>query len=198
MTTCAARRALSALTLRIPLGSYSGSGGAQALDELDRRMADPVRHNDQVLTRSQYTKPEPVIIYGPHVTSQPTNTLLYVNGTTTPGAGTYANPTTLADATSRHTTNAFIVLNSHGGPIPGGATLQPGQTLVAGGETFTVEGEFSHAKFTHLFDPSTNVTLIPATAGGNVLNARHTTRTFTALRSRAISATPSTARTSIT
>ncbi len=166
------------VTLRIPLGSYSGSSGAQALDELDRRMTDPVRHNDQVLTRSQFTKPEPVIIYGPHVTSQPTNTLLYVSSTATTGVGTYANPTTLADATGRPTTNAFIVLSSKGGPIPGGATLQAGQTLVAGGETFTVEGEFSHTKFTHLFDPSTNVTLIPATPGGNVLNLANNTSLY--------------------
>jgi hypothetical protein len=163
-------------TLRIPLGDIGG--GAQALDELDRRMTDPERRNDTVLTRGQYDKPEPVIIYGPHVTSQPTNTLLYVTGTTTTGAGTYANPTTLVDATSRHTTNAFIVLDSHAGPIPGGATLQAGQTLVAGGETFTVEGEFSHAKFTHLFDPSATPTLIPATAGGTVLTLANNTSLY--------------------
>jgi hypothetical protein len=166
------------VTLRIPLGSYSGSSGAQALDELDRRMADPVRHNDQVLTRAQYTKPEPVIIYGAHVTSQPTNTLLYVDGTAAASAGTYAHPTTLPDAVSRHTTNAFIVLDSKAGPIPGGVTLQPGQTLVPGGDTFTVEGEFSHAKFTHLFDPSTTPTLIPGTAGGNVLTLANNTSLY--------------------
>ena len=165
-------------TLRIPLGNFSGSAGAQALDELDRRMVDPVRRNDTVLTRAQYTKPEPVIIYGAHVTSQPTNTLLYVDGTTTASAGTYANPTTLADATTRNTVNAFIVLDAKGGPIVGGATLQPGQTLVPGGQTFTVEGEFSHAKFTHLFDPSTEVTLIPAKPGGTILTLASNTNVY--------------------
>jgi hypothetical protein len=168
------------LTLRIPLGAprSDGSSGAQALDELDRRMADPVRRNDQVLTRAQYTKPEPVIIYGPHVTSQPTNTLLYVDGTATASVGTYAHPTTLPDAVSRNTTNAFIVLDSKAGPIPGGVTLQPGQTLVPGGDTFTVEGEVSHAKFTHLFDPSTTPTLVPATAGGTVLTLANNTSLY--------------------
>jgi hypothetical protein len=161
-------------TLRIPLGDIGG--GAQALDELDRRMTDPERRNDTVLTRAQYTKPEPVIIYGPHVTSQPTNTLLYVDNTL--GVGTYANPTTFADAASRPTTNAFIVLTSKQLPIVGGATLQPGQTVVAGGQTFTVEGEFSHAKFTHLFDPSSNVTVVPATPGGNVITIASNTSLY--------------------
>jgi hypothetical protein len=161
-------------TLRIPLGDFGG--GAQALDELDRRMADPERRNDTVLTRSQFTKPEPVIIYGAGVKSQPTNTLLYVDNTL--GVGTYANPTTFADAAARPTTNAFIVLTSKQGPVMGGATLQPGQTVVAGGQSFTVEGEFSHAKFNHLFDPSTDVTLIPATAGGNVVTLASNTSLY--------------------
>ena len=154
-------------TLRIALGNFTGGGGAQALDELDRRMVDQERRNDMVLTRSEFTKPEPVIIYGTGVKSQPTNTLLYVDNTQ--GVGTYANPTTFADATSRNTTNAFIVLTSKQGPITGGGTLQPGQTVVAGGETFSVQGAYSHATFSHLFDPSTNVTLMPATPGANVI-----------------------------
>jgi hypothetical protein len=163
-------------TLTIPLGNFSGGSGAQALSELDRRMVDPERRNDTVLTRSEMTKPEPVIIYGPGFRSQPTNTLLYVDNTL--GQGTYANPTTFADAASRPTTNAFIVLTSKQGPITGGATLQSGQTVVAGGETFTVEGAVSHAKFTHLFDPSTNVTVVPATPGGNVITLASNTNLY--------------------
>jgi len=153
-------------TLRIPLGNFGG--GAQALDELDRRMADPERRNDTVLTLASYTKPEPVIIYGPHVTSQPTNTLLYVDNTQ--GVGTYANPTTFADAASRNTTNAFIVITSKQGPVStAGVTLQPGQTVVPGGQTFTVEGEFSHAKFVHDFDAATDVKLVGTDPTANVI-----------------------------
>jgi hypothetical protein len=154
-------------TLRVALGNFSGGGGAQALGELDRRMVDPERRNDMVLNRSEFTRPEPVIIYGNGVKSQPTNTLLYVDNTQ--GVGTYANPTTFADATARPTTNAFIVLTSKQGPIMGGGTLQPGQTVVAGGETFSVQGVYSHATFSHLFDPSTNVTLMPSSPGANVI-----------------------------
>src|SRR5215469_6113663 len=163
-------------TLTIPLGNFSGGGGAQALSELDRRMLDPERRNDSVLTRAEMTKPEPVIIYGQGVRSQPTNTLLYVDNTL--GQGTYANPTTFADAASRPTTNAFIVLTSKQGPIMGGATLQSGQTVVAGGETFTVEGAVSHAKFTHLFDPSNHVTVVPATPGGNAITLASNTSLY--------------------
>ncbi|HKD22281.1 MAG TPA: hypothetical protein VKB71_09715, partial [Rhizomicrobium sp.] len=154
-------------TLRVALGNFTGGSGAQALSELDRRMVDPERRNDMVLNRSEFTRPEPVIIYGNGVKSQPTNTLLYVDNTQ--GVGTYANPTTFADATARPTTNAFIVLTSKQGPIMGGGTLQPGQTVVAGGETFSVQGVYSHATFSHLFDPSTNVTLMPSSPGANVI-----------------------------
>lgn len=168
------------VALRIPLGDFTGSSGAQALDELDRRMVDPERRRDEVLTSWQYTKPEPVIIYGPHMTSQPTNTLYYVDNTL--GAGSYANPTTLHDATTRASTNAFIVITSKQGNVStslsGDGVMQTGQSIVGGGETFTVEGAASHAKFSHDFAPGTVNPTITTTLGDNVITLASDTNLY--------------------
>lgn len=155
-------------SLRIPLGAGWGQGG-QALDELDLRMVDQVRRQDNVLTEWQYSKPEPVIIYNGTVTSEPTNTLYYVDNSI--GAGTYADPTTPQDATSRSATNAFIVATDFDGPIVGtGATVQPGQTLVGPG-TFRVAGADSHKVFSHDFAPGSGTpTFVAASATDNVID----------------------------
>jgi hypothetical protein len=151
-------------TVRIPLDVVSGAG-AQALSDLDRRFVDPVRRNDNVLTQWEFNKPEPVIMYGPHMRSQPTNTLLYVDNTA--GLGSYADPTTLHDATTRttvgteHYENSFIVITSQQGDILVNSfakegQMQSGQSLVGGGETFHVKGTVSGTVFTHDFAPGTH------------------------------------------
>ena len=156
------------MSVRIPLGWGWGAGG-QALDEIDRRMVDPVRSQDNVLTQWQYSKPEPVIIYNGNVRSNPTNTLYYV-ADDTPGAGSYDDPTSLGDATSRGASNPFIVLTDFGGPITGGATVEPGTTIVGGGGTYNVAGVDTHLVFTHDFAPGSGTpTLYPDTPGGNIL-----------------------------
>ncbi|MBI3676885.1 MAG: hypothetical protein HY243_09760, partial [Proteobacteria bacterium] len=150
-------------TVRIPLDVVSG-GGAQALDDLDRRMVDPVRRNDNVLTQWNFSKPEPVIIYGPHMRSQPTNTLLYVDNSV--GLGSYPDPTTLHDATTRttvgteHYINSFIVITSKEGDVLVDTAakegfMQSGQSLVGGNETFKVHGTISGLTYTHTFAPGT-------------------------------------------
>jgi len=158
-------------TLRIPLGDVSG-GGAQALDDLDRRMADPVRRQDNVLTQWQFNKPEPVIIYNSTITSKPTNSLYYVEQRSGAAAGTYADPTTIQDATTRGSgNNAFIVLTD-----AGGSSIDAAGTTVAAGETVTGAGVFKirgangdTPVFTHSFAPGSGpVTLYAST--GNVLN----------------------------
>ncbi|HTQ13070.1 MAG TPA: inverse autotransporter beta domain-containing protein [Rhizomicrobium sp.] len=148
------------VTLRIPLGD-TGTG-AQALDELDRRMADPQRRMENVLTGSGFTKPEPVIIYNGTITSEPTNTLYYVQQQASAGAGTYANPTTLQDATARGPVNQFIVVTDKGGPVVGtGATVQTGETVVGGGQTFEVRGTaHPSAVFSHTFAPGSGTPTI--------------------------------------
>jgi hypothetical protein len=157
-------------TLRIALNDDSGAG-AQALDELDRRMADPERRQDNVLTQITQTKAEPVIIYNGSIRSQPTNNLYYARQQAAAGAGTYANPTTLQDATKRGPVNQFIVVTNKGGPVVAtGAVVQPGETVVGGGETFTVEGYYSHQKFTHDFAPGSGPpTFIAASPTANVI-----------------------------
>ena len=155
-------------SLRIPLGAGWGEGG-QALDDLDRRMVDEVRRQDNVLTTWGYTKPEPVIIYNGTITSEPTNTLYYV-ADDSPGTGSYTDPTSLAGATGGGATNPFIVVTDFGGPVTGGVTVHSGQTVVGGGNTFHVAGAVSGALFSHDFAPGSGTpTLTPATPGGNIL-----------------------------
>jgi hypothetical protein len=159
-------------TLRIPLGDMSGSG-AQALDDLDRRMADPVRRTDNVLTQWQFNKPEPVIIYNSSLTSKPTNTLYYAEQRSGAAAGSYADQTTIQDATARGGSgkNAFIVLTDAGGSTidATGTTVHSGETLTGAG-VFQVRGAGStYPVFTHAFAPGSGpVTL--GTTSGNVLN----------------------------
>ncbi|HEY2068319.1 MAG TPA: inverse autotransporter beta domain-containing protein [Rhizomicrobium sp.] len=157
-------------TLRIPLGD-TGSG-AQALDELDRRMADPQRRQENVLTSTGFTKPQPVIIYDSHITSKPTNTLYYAQQQGAPGAGSYAHPTTIQDATARGPVNQFVVMTDKGGPVVAtGTTIQNGETVVGGGQTFTVRGTTNPSvHFTHDFAPGSGTpTLVADTGADNVL-----------------------------
>lgn len=154
-------------SLHIPLGAGWGAGG-QALDEIDRRMIDPVRRQDNVLTQFVYSKPEPVIIYNSTTTSQPTNTLYYLDNTA--GAGTYKDPTTPQDATTRSATNSFMVATDFDGPIvTTGTTVQSGQTIAAPG-TFQVRGANSGVVFNHDFAPGSGTpTFVAASAADNVI-----------------------------
>ncbi|HEY8950740.1 MAG TPA: inverse autotransporter beta domain-containing protein [Rhizomicrobium sp.] len=159
-------------TLRIALGDISGAG-AQTLDDLDRRMADPVRRNDNVLTQWQFNKPEPVIIYNSTVTSKPTNTLYYAEQKSGAGVGSYADQTTIQDATTRGGAgkNAFIVLTDAGGSTidATGTTVRSGETLTGAG-TFKVRGANStFPVFTHDFAPGSGPVSL-GTTSGNVLN----------------------------
>jgi len=159
-------------TLRIALGDPSGAG-AQTLDDLDRRMADPVRRNDNVLTQWQFNKPEPVIIYNSTLTSKPTNTLYYAEQKSGAGVGSYADQTTIQDATTRGGAgkNAFIVLTDAGGSTidATGTTVQSGETLTGAG-TFKVRGANStFPVFTHDFAPGSGPVSL-STTSGNVLN----------------------------
>ncbi len=162
-------------TIRIPLGD-TGTG-AQALDELDRRMADPQRRQENVLSRTGFTKPEPVIIYNGHITSQPTNTLYYAQQQAAPGVGSYAHPTTIQDATSRGPVNQFVVVTDKGGPVNAtGTVVQSGETVVGGGQTFSVRGVDSGKVFTHTFAPGSGTpTLTAASAADNVITLDSTT-----------------------
>jgi hypothetical protein len=136
------------VSLQIPIG---GPDSDEDQDELDRRMVDPVRRQDYVLTEKTLGAPEPVIISNGHITSQPTNTVYYVDNTT--GAGTYADPTTLHDATARGPVNQFVVLTDRQGPVnASGVTVKSGETVVGPG-TFTVRGTISGRSFTHDFAP---------------------------------------------
>jgi hypothetical protein len=157
-------------TLRIALNDDSGPG-AQALDELDRRMADPERRQDNVLTQTIAGKPEPVIIYNANIHSQPTNTLYYAQQQATTGIGSYANPTTIQDATARGPVNQFIVVTDKGGPVVAtGAVVQTGETVVGGGETFKVRAVTGGPVFTHTFAPGSGTpTLTADSAADNAL-----------------------------
>src|SRR5579885_174615 len=158
-------------TLRIPLDSVLGGSAAQTLDEIDRRMADPVRRNDNVLTQWAFNKPEPVIVYGQHFRSQPTNTLLYVDNSA--GAGTLSYATSFSDATKRGAAdNAFIVGTSYQGTIKThGVHVASGETVAGGGETLTVKGANSGATFTHTFAPGSKTpTFTSGSATQNVFN----------------------------
>ncbi|HEX3810282.1 MAG TPA: hypothetical protein VHW02_11360 [Rhizomicrobium sp.] len=164
--------------LRIALGDSSG-GGAQALSDLDRRLVDPVRRRDNVLTATEYNKPEPVIIYGSHLRSNPTNSLYYVDNSQ--GAGSYSDPTTLNDAATRgRGQNAFIVATDFEGAVTtGGAKLGRGETLVGGGETFTVKGVNSGVTFTHAFAPgSGRPTLTAGSAKTNAIGLSSNTSVY--------------------
>lgn len=159
-------------TLRIALDDPSGSG-AQALDDLDRRMADPVRRSDNVLTQWQFNKPEPVIIYNATLTSKPTNTIYYAEQRSGAGAGSYADQTTIQDATARggDGANAFIVLTDAGGSNidAKGTTVKSGETLTGAG-TFKVRGANNPIPvFTHDFAPGSGAVAL-GTTSGNVLN----------------------------
>ena len=149
-------------TLRIPIDAVSGSG-AQALSEIDRRMADEPRRRDNVLTQWQYNKPEPVIIYNGTITSEPTNTLYYVDNSA--GAGTYADPTTLKDATDRGPVNQFIVLTDRDGAVNStGVTVQSGESVVGPG-VFDIRGAYTGAHFTHDFAPSSGPVTVTTADG---------------------------------
>ncbi len=164
--------------LRIPLDSGSGEGG-QALDELDRRMADPRRRQDNVLTQWAYNKPEPVIIYNGTITSEPTNTLYYVDNSA--GSGSYDDPTTFKDAVNtRGIHNQFVVVTDFEGAVnTQSAVVLPGDTVVGGGETFTVRGATSGETFTHTFAPGSGTpTLFTSVVGGNVVNLDPNTNLF--------------------
>ena len=159
-------------TLRIPLNDVSG-GGAQALGDLDRRMVDPVRRNDNVLTQYQFNKPEPVIIYNGSVRSQPTNTVYYAEQRSGTGAGTYTDPTTIQDAASRGPKNQFVVLTSQGGAKidAAGTVVQSGDTIVGGGPTpFKIRGVDSGTVFAHEFAPNSSPVTLTGNATSNVLN----------------------------
>jgi hypothetical protein len=161
-------------TLRIPLDDASG-GGAQALDDLDRRMADPVRRQDNVLTQWSFDKPEPVIIYNGTITSSPTNTLYYVDNTL--GHGSYANPTTLKDATDRGPVNQFVVLTDRQGPVSStGVVVQSGESVVGPG-TFEVRGVNSGAVFTHDFAPGSGPVTVTS-ANPNAITVDSNTNLF--------------------
>ena len=163
-------------TLRIALNDDSGPG-AQALDELDRRMADPERTQDNVLERTQANKAEPVIIYNGTITSEPTNTLFYAQQQAAAGQGSYAHPTTIQDATSRGPVNQFIVVTDKGGPVNAtGTVVQSGETVVGGGETFEVKGIGGGPTFTHTFAPGSGTpTLTASSAADNVLTVEGNT-----------------------
>jgi hypothetical protein len=152
------------VSLHIPLG---GNDSGSDDDEIDRRMVDQVRRNDDVLTRGGFTKPEPVIIYDAHITSKPTNTLYYVDNTA--GAGTYADPTTLKDATGRGPNNQFVVLTDKDGSTvnASGVNVASGETITGPG-TFTVRGEFSGKTFTHDFAPGSGPVSLSTADGINV------------------------------
>ena len=158
-------------TLRIALDDVSGPG-AQALDDLDRRMADPVRRNDNVLTQWQFNKPEPVIIYNSTVTSNPTNTFYYAEQKSGTGTGTYTDQTTIQDAAKRGAgNNTFIVLTDAGGSKidATGTTVKGGETLTGAG-TFKIRGaDSTYPVFTHDFAPGSGPVTLSAKSG-NVLN----------------------------
>ena len=167
-------------SLRIPIGAGWGEGG-QALDDLDRRMVDPVRDQGNVLTQWEYSKPEPVVIYNGSITSRPTNTLYYVQGGAS-GAGSYSNPTNLDDAATRSATNPFIVVTDFGGDVAGmdpGHTVTSGASIVGGGTSWGVVGYNSGATFTHSFAPASGTpTLVPQAPGYNVINLGDDTRLY--------------------
>ncbi len=154
--------------LRIPLGNSDDD----ATDELDRRMVDQVRRRDGVLTESGFTKPEPVIMSNGHITSSPTNTLYYVDNTV--GTGSYADPTTLKDATSRPAVNQFVVLTDKGGPVvASGVVLQPGETVTGPG-TFTVKGANTGTTFVHTFAPGSGPVTVKTTDANGITLASNT------------------------
>jgi hypothetical protein len=156
--------AFAGVELRIPLNYFDDVAPDQ--DDLDRRMVDDVRRRDGVTIAAGYSKPEPVIIYNGTITSEPTNTLYYVDNTL--GAGSYADPTTLHDATARGPVNQFIVLTDNDGPTVNASsvTVQHGETVVGPG-TFTVKGATSGALFTHTFAPGSG----PVTVTSSDTNA---------------------------
>ncbi|MBS0470649.1 MAG: hypothetical protein JSR60_06225 [Proteobacteria bacterium] len=154
------------VALRVPL-NVDNSDPAP-LDDLDRRMVDDVRRRDGVMIESGYTKPEPVIIYNGTITSEPTNTLYYVDNST--GAGSYADPTTFADATGRGPKNQFVVLTDREGNVNAtGVTVQHGET-VAGPGVFKVKGVDSGTVFTHDFAPHSGPVTV-STADGITLDS---------------------------
>ncbi len=149
------------ISLQIALGDQ---GSDEDQDELDRRMVDPVRRQDQVLVEKTFANPEPVILSNGHITSAPTNTIYYVDNTV--GAGTYADPTTLHDATQRGQPglNQFVVVTDRSGPTldATGTTVKSGETITGPG-VFTVTGAVSGRSVTHDFAPHSGPVTLAAT-----------------------------------
>lgn len=158
------------VSLQVPLGA-SGSNDPDE-DELDRRMVDPVRRQDNVLTEWGFSKPEPVTIYNGSITSAPTNTVYYADNTA--GAGSYADPTTLPDATSRGPVNQFVVAIDRNGPVNAtGTVVQSGETVTGPG-TFSVHGVTSGRTFSHDFAPHSGPVHLTTTGADGITLDSHT------------------------
>ncbi|HEY5237714.1 MAG TPA: inverse autotransporter beta domain-containing protein, partial [Rhizomicrobium sp.] len=152
------------INLRVPLNIDPSGGGAQVLDELDRRMVDDPQTQGNVLTHSEFNKPEPVIIYGGSGgRTHPTNTIFYVDNST--GAGSYPNPTTFSDATTRGGDDALIVITTKEGDVSGQGVLAPGDMVIGAGTTLTIRGAETGYKFTHTFAPGEHDSVLNVPAG---------------------------------
>ncbi|HSZ75100.1 MAG TPA: inverse autotransporter beta domain-containing protein, partial [Rhizomicrobium sp.] len=152
------------INLRVPLDIGLGGQGAQVLDELDRRMVDDPQTTGNVLTHPEFNKPEPVVIYGTAGgRTQPTNTIFYVDNTT--GRGTYPNPTTFEDATTRGGKNALIVITTEQGDVSGVGNLADGDMVIGAGTTLTIKGSETGYKFTHTFAPGEHDAVLNVSAG---------------------------------
>jgi hypothetical protein len=152
------------INLRVPLNIDPSGGGAQTLDELDRRMVDDPQTQGNVLTHSEFNKPEPVIIYGGSGgRTHPTNTIFYVDNST--GAGSYPNPTTFSDATTRGGDNALIVITTKEGDVSEPGVLAPGDMVIGAGTTLTIKGAETGYKFTHTFAPGEHDAVLSVPAG---------------------------------
>jgi hypothetical protein len=152
------------INLRVPFNIDTSGPGAQALDELDRRMVDDPQTTGNVLTQSEFNKPEPVIIYGgTGGRTQPTNTIFYIDNST--GRGSYPNPTTFSDATTRGGDNALIVITTKEGDVSGQGALAPGDMVIGAGTTLTIKGAETGYKFTHTFAPGERDAVLNVAAG---------------------------------
>jgi hypothetical protein len=134
------------LELRIPLGMVAGATGPR-LSALDRRMADRVERDLDIVTRTFESKPQDVVV---DELTVPTHTIVFAAAGGT-GDGTKGNPADLETAVNMFPgRNAIIVVDGSDGPVPAGTdfgqTLQllPGQALLGGGSSVPLHEAGGH------------------------------------------------------
>lgn len=117
--------------LSIPLGAAAGSADPGVDDRMTHHLVRSNRIATRVRSINTLSTTERVAV---NPDGDEYNSIYFADGADTLGAGTQADPTTLADAVTQAGTDGIIVAEGNNGIInTGGVTLQNGQQLLGGG-----------------------------------------------------------------